>query len=360
MPAAGPATRLETLSTRGLPAWCDAYLAAPGDGDVFAGRAFLDTVLAEAVPEGATPLLALSDAQPEWVLPLLRAADGRLGSLTTPYTLTWRPLLRAGARVETAMQAGGQALGRLLRGQAPARLEALDAALPGLEAFRAGLRDAGIVALPYRHFGNWHEAWPEGLRWDAYLAARPPALRTTIGRKLSRARRELAFDLVTEPGAALEAGIVAYEAVRAASWKPHEPQPRFDAALMRAMAGLGALRLGVLRQRADGQAVAAQYWVVDGGRAWLLKLAHAEAARAGSPGTALTAMMIRHLLDEDGVREMDFGRGDDPYKQLWVGARRQRIGLVLADPRRPAGLAEIARHLAGTARRALGGWVGRR
>ena len=59
-----------------------------------------------------------------------------------------------------------------------------------------------------------------------------------------------AFAPAAAPGPALEAAIAAYEAVRAASWKPHEPFPNFDAQLMRALAAAGALRLGVLlRQR---------------------------------------------------------------------------------------------------------------
>jgi hypothetical protein len=340
-----PEARLLTLPREGLPGWCDRYLAPPGAGDVFAGRAFLDSVLRAAIPEGATPLLAEAGGV---LLTLMRGRDGGLGSLTTPYTLAWRPLL-----AEAAPREAGRALGRLLRGQT-VRLEALDPEAPGLAAFRAGLSEARLIALPFAHFGNWHEALPADTRWSAYLAARPPTLRTTITRKLHRAARDFTFESASAPGPALEAGIVAYEAVRAGSWKPEEPHPDFDATLMRAMAALGALRFGVLRDKA-GAPVAAQYWVVDGGRAWVLKLSHLESAKATSPGTALTAMMIRTLLDEDGVRELDFGRGDDEYKKLWVAHRRQRIGLLLADPLHPTGLAAIARHLAGRAMRRLRG-----
>ena len=59
-----------------------------------------------------------------------------------------------------------------------------------------------------------------------------------------------------------------------------------------------------------------------------------------SPGTVLTALMMAGILDgDDAVHEVDFGRGDDPYKRLWAGRRRQRVGLVIADPRRPRGAA---------------------
>ena len=137
--------------------------------------------------------------------------------------------------------------------------------------------------------------------------------------------------------------------MRSRSWKPFEPFPHFDAALMQTTAAAGLLRLGVLRDP-QGEPMAAQYWIVSGSLATLVKLAHDEAARAASPGTALTALMIRHLIEVDGIRGLDFGRGDDGYKQLWVAQRAQRIGLVLTDPWHPAGLLELARQAAARGR----------
>jgi len=353
MPAS-PQARLAEASGPPLPAWCDRFFASPGAGEFFATRAWYECVLARATPRRATPIFATCGAGDEALLPLQRAG-GRLGSLTTPYTLAWRPLIAPGADARRA----GLGFGRLLRGTSPARLEALDPASPGLDAFLDGLREAGLLLHRYRHFGNWHEVLPPGMGWDGYLAARPPELRTTLRRKLARCDREMRLDLLTAPGPALDVGIAAYEDVRGRSWKPYEPFPDFDAALMRRAADLGALRLGVLWSRTDGRPVAAQYWVVDGGRAWLLKLAHAEESRAASPGTVLTARMIRQLF-EDGVRELDFGRGDDPYKQLWVAQRRQRMGVVIADPRHPLGLLEVARQAAGWSRQRARLWLGGR
>jgi hypothetical protein len=350
MPAV-PATRLVVAARAGLPDWADPFLAEAGE-DFFASRAWFDLVLVHALPAETTPLLALC-APGDVALLMLRRDRGRLASLTTPYSLAWRPLFWAGSD-DAARQMAGRSLARALRLGPPARLELLDPDEPGLAALRAGLAAGGIRSLAYDHVGNWHERLPADIDWSAYLAARPPALRTTVIRKLARARRDLRFELLDRPGPGLEGGVAAYEAVRAASWKPYEPFPAFDAALLGATAAAGVLRLGVLRQATDSQPVAAQYWIIDRGgqRATVLKLAHAEAARAASPGTVLTALMIRHLL-ENGVQELDFGRGDDDYKQLWVGTRRQRIGLVLADPLHPLGLAAIARQTAGRWRRAM-------
>ena len=85
----------------------------------------------------------------------------------------------------------------------------------------------------------------------------------------------------------------------------------------------------------------------DAGHATVLKLAHDEACKAHSPGTVLTALMLRHLLDQEHVDHIDFGRGDDPYKQGWATQRRQRIGLLLVNPWSAAGSTTLLRHALG-------------
>jgi hypothetical protein len=342
-----------------LPAWCDRHLADPVAGAFFASRAWYDTLTAHALRPDTTPVIAHAGPGAALLLPLVRQG-GRLAALSSPYTLDWRPLAAPGADPAT-LRAAAQDLGQVLRGLTPMRLDCLDPGAPTLAPLLEGMRAAGLVALRFDHTGNWHEPIAPGTGWDSYLAARPPALRTTIGRKLARAARETTFEIVDAPGPALEDGIAAYAAVRARSWKPHEPFPEFDGHLMRIAAGLGTLRLGLLRARADGRPIAAQYWLLDqdGKRATVLKLAHDEAARGASPGTVLTALMIRSLLAADRVAELDFGRGDDAYKASWAGVRRQRIGVLIVDPRRPAGLAALGRHMAGVLRRRLRG-AGRR
>lgn len=335
-------TALTPIAQERLPDDCDAWLAAPDGGDVFATRLWYDTLLSHAMPRQAQPMLART-GQGAGLLPLLRQ-NGRLQSLTGPYSLEWRPLLAAGAAT-----AAGTALGGWLRHRAPLRLEAMADDVVEMEELLAATADRGIKVQRYAHFGNWHEELAQDADWANYLAARPPALRTTVQRKLARARRDLRFELIDGPPG-LQMAINAYETVRAESWKPAEPFPHFDAALLRAAAPHGLVRLGILRDAMDGRPIAAQYWLVSGRKAWLLKLCHGEAHRAASPGTALTAMMIRHLLDQDGVRTLDFGRGDDAYKKLWMRERRQRIGVVLAHPWHPAGMLTVARHH-------LAGWL---
>lgn len=335
-----------------LPAACDVWLAAAGPQG---SRAWLEATVEAALPPGATPRLVLVETAsgPLALVPLLRLpGTGAWQSLTTPYTCLYG-IQGAPGLDEDGWRSVGRALASLLRQRGPARLEALDPEAPGFAAFLRGLRAGGVLALPYAHFGNWHEP-VAGLGWQGYLASRPGALRETIRRRLRAAERAdersggaIRMTVAREP-AEVPAALAAYEAVYARSWKVPEPYPRFNAVLLPRLAAAGWLRLAVL-WRGD-EPIAAQYWTVCQGVATVLKLAHDDAHKALSPGTLLTAFMLRRLLDEEGVGELDFGRGDDGYKAGWTAQRRQRIGVVLANPLRPAGLLAALRHGAGRAR----------
>jgi hypothetical protein len=331
-----------------LPDTAAGLFRAP-DADLFGSRAWYRTVLDHAMAPGATSCFALCriEGSPAALFPLQTLPGGGLASLSNFYTCRWAPLLAADldgrARREVAAR-----FAAFCRRFATTRLDALDADDRTLESCTEAARAAGLRPLPFAHFGNWHEP-VGGLGWQRYLAGRPGALRETVRRKLKR-DADRSFEVVTG-GDDLEPGIAAFEAVYRQSWKDPEPFPAFNAALMRQAAALGMLRLGVLR--IAGAPAAAQLWVLERDRATVLKLAHDEALKSASPGTVLTALMLRRLLDEDGVAEIDFGRGDDPYKRAWASERRQRVGVVLANPYRARGLAALVRHALGRARARL-------
>jgi hypothetical protein len=323
--------------------------------EFFLTPAWWHSMLEAGLPDGAEPrfLLFARGGRPAALLAMQLRAGGRvLESLTNPYTCLYRPLLAPGLD-EAALRGIGGAFARYCRAWPSVRLEALAEDTPGLEALLSGARAAGLAVARFDHFGDWHEP-VAGLSWEDYFQGRPGELRETLRRKLRRADRDdqVSHEVFTAPEH-IEAGIATYEDVYARSWKPLEPYPRFNAALMRHAAAIGALRLGVLRAR--GRAVAVQLWVVMNGRAAVLKLAHDEAYKTLSPGTVLTALMIRGLLDGEHVDELDFGRGDDAYKRLWTTARRQRIGVLLINPWRPSGAALLARQWLGGLRRRLVG-----
>ncbi len=344
------------MGGEGMPA-AAAPLLAPPALEICDSRLWYDTVLRHALPARSIAWLALVGPIGTMAVPLLEV-DGYLRSLTTPYSLTWRPLIAAWAGPE-AVEAAAAELGSLLRRHRPVQLKAIRPEEPWLDVFCAGLWRAGLTVQRFSNFGTYSEALPAGITWQDYLAAREQPLRGILRRKRARWEAETLFEPVQAPGLALENGIAAFEAVRLRSWRPLEPAPGFSAALMRAAADAGILRLGILRKREGGQALAVQAWILSGGRATATVMLHDEAARHLSPGTALTARMVAWLIEE-GVSGIDLGRGEEAYKRLWARDWRQRIGLLVADPRNAAGMLALARHAAGRGRRRLLGLFGHR
>ena len=180
----------------------------------------------------------------------------------------------------------------------------------------------------YFDSGTWYED-SQGMDLQHYLAARPTNLRNTHKRKSQKlgAQGEFVFH---GDAARIEDGVADYEKVYRTSWKGSEPFPDFMPQLIREAAKIGALRLGILK--IGGEAAAAQCWIVWQRRATIYKLAHDGRFDAASPGTILTMRMMERVLEEDRPREVDFGRDDDNYKKLWLGRRRERWGLLIANP----------------------------
>ncbi|HSS12481.1 MAG TPA: GNAT family N-acetyltransferase [Rhizomicrobium sp.] len=265
-------------------------------------------------------------------IPLV-AVDGRMiRGLTSPFTTLFRAPL--GSNDNAGM------LGRLLADKTGAtlRLDALDPADGGARAFQDGLMRGGLVVDRFRHFANWFERIDD---LAGYWSSRDSRLKSTVKRKGAPLQRDgrLVFQMV-DLAADWRRGVQLYEAIYARSWKPAEPHPHFIAALLEKLGRRGMARLGVAM--IDGAPAAAQIWLVQQHRATIFKLAHDPAFDRQSPGTLLTHWMLGFLYDKDGVRQVDFGRGDDTYKRLWLANCQDREGVLAANPRSLKGLLAVA------------------
>ncbi|HOB15148.1 MAG TPA: GNAT family N-acetyltransferase, partial [Novosphingobium sp.] len=103
----------------------------------------------------------------------------------------------------------------------------------------------------------------------------------------------------------------------------------------------GRLRMAIAR--ADGAAVAAQFWTVEHGTAFIHKLAHTEASKPLSPGTTLSAALFEQVIDRDKVSLVDFGTGNDGYKRDWMEQVRPRFRIEAFRPESPANWPKIAK-----------------
>lgn len=264
-----------------------------------------------------------SSAAATALLPLRRERAGHLAGLTNWYSFAIRPLF-SGTRGRTA------ALGDLFK-----RLRAQAASLslyPVLDD------DRDRIAAALRAAGWWVRATRAGDRhWldlgdmdhDAWWATRPGALRSTVQRKAKKGVVDIQLLTEFDPGS-----WAAYEQIYAASWKPEEGHP----ALLRAFAEMesarGTFRMGIAR--IEHLPVAAQFWTVEGGTAFIHKLAHVEDSLKASPGTLLSAALFRHVIEVDGVRRVDFGTGNDAYKRDWMNRHDPLWRIEAFNPSRAA------------------------
>jgi hypothetical protein len=222
-------------------------------------------------------------------------------------------------------------------------LHPLDLDCAALARMAADFRAARMAVQCYFCFGNWYLA-VDGRPYRTVFDGLPSRLRNTIQRKSMQLAARLRIDIVLDDRH-LDAAITAYETIYRASWKQAEAFPAFMPGLMRLCAQQGSLRLGIAY--IDGQAAAAQFWIVHNGVASIYKLAYDQRFSRFSVGSILTDRLMRHVIDTDHVREVDFLSGDDAYKKDWMSHRRERWGFIAFNLSTLPGLILAARHCGG-------------
>jgi hypothetical protein len=281
---------------------------------------------------GLFPLVAIaSDADAEAALALTEEC-GLIASLTNWYSFIWRPFVSGRPKGDALLAAIARAL--------------------KLRAHRVTLKpvpdedgSATLLAAAFRVEG-WlvdvsvcdinHICVVNGRSFAEYWAARPGPLRSTLKRK----GRKVETRIVTGFNPVLWE---AYERIYAASWKPAEGNPAMLRAFAEAEGRAGRLRLGIAFH--ENKPIAAQFWTVENGTAYIHKLAHLESHKHLSAGTTLSAALFEYAIDTDKVALIDFGTGDQSYKADWMETTRPRYCIDCLNPTKPHAWAALAKRL---------------
>lgn len=294
-------------------------------------------------------LSAQSDADGTgcWLF-LMCSGRYRAKALANWYSFRWCPLWTGDPTVEQRRYLLDAISTQLRRHAACLTLSPLPSTGDDAANLVAALRRAGWrVAVAATGSNHWLE--PQGRSFADWWAGRPGALRSTVHRKGKKGIVAISIGTTFS-----DADWDDYEHVYRSSWKPPEASPDFLRAWARAAGDEGTLRLGIAR--IDGEPVAAQFWTVDQGTAYIHKLAHISGHDAASPGTLLTHALFAHAFDVDGVSRIDFGTGDDGYKRDWMEQSAPLLTLSAWNLACPAAWPNFARHcLSRLARRIRGG-----
>jgi hypothetical protein len=261
-------------------------------------------------------------------MPLVEQSRGHLVSLSNWYSFVHRPLFAGSREPAAQMMALTDMFGALRKRAARITLYPVPETDGSHPALCRALEAAGWW-VSAQATGDSHWLDLEGLDHDSWWAGRPGALRSTVARKAKK--NIVALSIATRCDPEFWA---AYEAIYAASWKPEEGNSALLRAFAEAEGRAGRIRLGLAR--IEGAPVAAQFWTVENGSAFIHKLAHVEDSVRASPGTLLTAALFRHVIEQDGVRRIDFGTGNDPYKRDWMNRHNRLWRIEAFNPWRPA------------------------
>ncbi|MFN3231948.1 MAG: GNAT family N-acetyltransferase [Alphaproteobacteria bacterium] len=323
-----------------VPATFDPLFETGSTSSLFLSRDWFDLLATKGLLADQTPLIITAskpDGEPLALFPGLMSGK-HLTGMSNYYSLRFAPLL--------ANDGGSAALESIARsiaakGTPAVQMQPFAANDPSLAVTERAFAAGGFRVSRFLS-GTSHFLPSTDLTGAAYEQSLPSRLRNTIARR--GAGSGVTFRLFSSQAEANEA-MAFYESVYARSWKPGEPDPAFMPALADLCGSRDSFRLGVLFYEDTPAAV--QFWIVEGGRASVFKLAHDEAYASHSPGSALSLAMFKAILDRDKPDRIDFGIGDEGYKADWMPQTEPLIGLAGFNLRTARGRLQHLHHAAG-------------
>lgn len=348
-----PTRRMKVRIATSLDALPESFERLFGDvevGSVFQSRTWFDALIERDLEPARVPriigiesynpsvppqALLIGTVEPGLAGPPGLRSDGFVG-LTTRQSFRAALVLPAELRDPHASFA---AVFRSLRALDPRphhlELELLDLDEALIEELRLALRAVRFVARIDRH--EWNR-WEDVSDGDAGRFDKKSVRRRE--RKL-RQQHAVRIELSADPERT-EALIDAYEVCYARTWKQPEAARPFVRAFLRRAARRGWLRIAVMW--VDERPAAAELFLVHRGVASSFKTAYDLALKEYAVGNIVLTAVLRHVIEVDRVREIDFGPGDEAYKHQWMSRRRPLWRVRAFDETTASGRLALAEH----------------
>jgi CelD/BcsL family acetyltransferase involved in cellulose biosynthesis len=194
------------------------------------------------------------------------------------------------------------------------------------DIIRRTIKQSALANREYACFGNWYLD-KINFSGDEYIRTRTSNIRNNIKRYRKKLEKMGKLELKTTSDEETDTILHFHYTVREKSWKYKDRHYSFH----RDLAGLakqkGWLRSGFLFL--NDVPIASQLWIVCNRVAYIHSLNFDETYRKFIPGVILSAEMMKYVIDIDRVVEVDYLRGDEPYKKDWTPNRRERKGITI-------------------------------
>ena len=197
-------------------------------------------------------------------------------------------------------------------------------------AFDAVQRAIVYAGLEYRSYfctGNWYLdkiTYPS----TEYFNRQPHPFRKQIENKKKRLNKLDNWRVeINSYSASLDNHLDLYDQLRAISWKSPEKDKQFNRDFAKLAAKKRWLRLSILFS--GDIPIASQKWIVSNKTAYIWSLVYDFGYKKYSPGAILSSEICKCVIDRDRVVEIDYMKGDEPYKKYWTPKRRERKGVTI-------------------------------
>lgn len=199
--------------------------------------------------------------------------------------------------------------------------------------FEAVADELGISVKKGEHFKNFYFDEIEG-NGDWYVNSRVSHIRKNVRmfeNKCKLVGKYRVSIVARGSDEEIDAAMNDYYQVLDRSWKEWEIHPTFHRSLAKLAGQTGCLRLGLIYL--EDRAIAGQLWLVSDSIAYIVRVAYDQEYRKFSPGVMLSCEMMKYVIDEDQVVEIDYLIGDESYKEDWLPQRRTRKRILLFHPK---------------------------
>lgn len=180
-------------------------------------------------------------------------------------------------------------------------------------------------------FSKQHNIYQDQLStFEQYYAQLPSQLKNTLSRRGKKLAKSTSYNIdIVSSDDLFDRAFNAYKAVYTESWKGDEYSYDFIEQVCRSALAKNQLRLGILY--VNDKPAAAQIWFVQSTKemttASIFKLAYHPDFQQFSVGSILSLAISEYVLSHDKVDMIEFGMGDESYKQDWLKMTKSRLTL---------------------------------